>query len=65
VIVFWFVRAGIAYVGGNVMKPGAYSLCGSPTVTLSKVVALAGGVAPLAATSRTYMFELNLMEPRW
>ena len=25
------VRAcGIAYVGGNVMKPGAYSLCGSP-----------------------------------
>jgi len=31
------VRAcGIAYVGGNVLKPGAFSLCGSPHVTLSE-----------------------------
>jgi protein involved in polysaccharide export with SLBB domain len=50
------VRAcGIAYVGGNVMKPGAYSLCGSPKMTLSEVLALAGGIAPNAATSKTYI----------
>ena len=50
------VRAcGIAYVGGNVMKPGAYSLCGSPNVTLSEVVALAGGVSPNASMSKTYL----------
>ena len=41
------VRAcGIAYVGGNVPKPGAYSLCGSPNMTLSEVMALAGGITP-------------------
>jgi len=51
-----YVRAcGIAYVGGNVVKPGAYSLCGSPTMTLSEVIALAGGVAPLSAPNHTYL----------
>jgi protein involved in polysaccharide export with SLBB domain len=51
-----YVRAcGIAYVGGNVVKPGAYSLCGSPTMTLSEVIALAGGVAPLSAQNHTYL----------
>ena len=50
------VRAcGIAYVGGNVIKPGAYSLCGSPHMTLSEVMALAGGVAPSSSTSKTYI----------
>ena len=50
------VRAcGIAYVGGNVVKPGAYSLCGSPNMTLSEVIALAGGVAPSSALSHTYL----------
>jgi len=50
------VRAcGIAYVGGNVMKPGAYSLCGSPNVTLSEVLALAGGVSQNASLSKTYL----------
>lgn len=50
------VRAcGIAYVGGNIVKPGAYSLCGSPNVTLSEVVALAGGIAPNASYSKTYL----------
>ena len=50
------VRAcGIAYVGGNVGKPGAYSLCGSPNVTLSEVMALAGGVAPSSSLSKTYL----------
>jgi polysaccharide export outer membrane protein len=50
------VRAcGIAYVGGNVVKAGAYSLCGSPQMTLSEVMALAGGVAPNSATDKTYL----------
>ena len=50
------VRAcGIAYVGGNVMKPGAYSLCGSQKMTLSEVIALAGGIAPNAKQSHTYL----------
>ena len=50
------VRAcGIAYVGGNVMKPGAYSLCGSEKMTLSEVIALAGGIAPNAKDSHTYL----------
>lgn len=50
------VRAcGIAYVGGNVLRPGAYSLCGSPEMTLSEVMALAGGVAPNSSLSRTYI----------
>ncbi len=50
------VRAcGIAYVGGNVVKPGAYSLCGSPQVTLSEVISLAGGIAPLSSETHTYI----------
>lgn len=50
------VRAcGIAYVGGHVAKPGAYSLCGSPQITLSEVIALAGGVIPLTSEKHTYL----------
>jgi len=50
------VRAcGIVYVGGHVAKPGAYSLCGSPQMTLSEVVALAGGVVPLTSEKHTYL----------
>jgi polysaccharide export outer membrane protein len=50
------VRAcGIAYVGGNVLKAGAYSLCGSTNMTLSEVMSLAGGVAPNSATNKTYL----------
>lgn len=50
------VRAcGIAYVGGHVIKPGAYSLCGSKQITLSEVIALAGGVAPLSSEKHTYL----------
>jgi len=50
------VRAcGIAYLGGNVVRAGAYSLCGSPHVTLSEVMALAGGIAPNSSPSRTYL----------
>jgi polysaccharide export outer membrane protein len=50
------VRAcGIAYVGGNVAKPGAYSLCGSPNMTLSEVMALAGGTTINTADDKTYL----------
>lgn len=50
------VRAcGLAYVGGNVNKPGAYSLCGSPNMTLSEVMTLAGGVALNSAPSKTFL----------
>jgi polysaccharide export outer membrane protein len=44
---------GIAYVGGNVAKPGAYSLCGSPQMTLSELISLAGGMLPLTAPNHT------------
>ena len=50
------VRAcGLAYVGGNVNKPGAYSLCGSPNMTLSEVMTLAGGIALNSSPSKTYL----------
>ena len=52
------VRAcGIAYVGGNVHKPGAYSLCGSPQITLSEVIAMAGGINPLSSEKHTYVIH--------
>jgi polysaccharide export outer membrane protein len=54
------VRAcGIAYAGGNVVKPGAYSLCGSPNVTLSELIALAGGVAPNTSYNKTYLVRVQ------
>jgi len=46
---------GIAYIGGDVVKPGAYSLCGSPKVTLSELLSLAGGVTPMASESHTFL----------
>ncbi len=52
------VRAcGIAYIGGHVAKPGAYSLCGSPQITLSETIALAGGVTPLTSEKNTYIIR--------
>jgi polysaccharide biosynthesis/export protein len=54
------VRAcGIAYVGGNVHKPGAYSLCGSPQITLSELIAMAGGVSPLSSEKHTYLIHTD------
>jgi polysaccharide export outer membrane protein len=54
------VRAcGIAYVGGNVLKPGAYSLCGSPNVTLSELMSLAGGIAPNASPNKTFLVRVQ------
>lgn len=55
------VRAcGIAYVGGHVGKPGAYSLCGSQQLTLSEVIALAGGVTPLTSEKHTYLIRTQV-----
>ncbi len=48
---------GIAYIAGRVAKPGAYSLCGSSRMTLSEVVALAGGDLPLSADKHTYIIR--------
>jgi polysaccharide export outer membrane protein len=48
---------GIAYVGGHVGKPGAYSLCGSQQVTISEVIALAGGVTPLTSEKHSYLIR--------
>ncbi len=54
------VRAcGIAYVGGNVLRPGAYSLCGSPNMTLSEVMALAGGIAANSAPNKTFLVRVQ------
>lgn len=51
-----FVKpCGVAYIGGHVAKPGAYSICGSPTMTLSRLIAIAGGETPFAALKHTYL----------
>jgi polysaccharide export outer membrane protein len=52
------VRAcGLAYIGGHVAKPGAYSLCGSPQITLSQAIALAGGTTPLTSEKHSYLIH--------
>jgi polysaccharide biosynthesis/export protein len=54
------VRAcGIAYMGGHVAKPGAYSLCGSRQITLSEAVALAGGVIPLTSDKHIFLVRVQ------
>ena len=52
-------ECGIAYVGGNVHKPGAYSLCGSQQITLSEVIAMAGGVTPMSSEKHTYLIHIE------
>lgn len=52
------VRAcGLAYIGGHVAKPGAYSLCGSSQITLSQAIALAGGTVPLTSEKHSYLIR--------
>lgn len=50
---------GIAYIGGHVAKTGAYSLCGSQQVTLSELVALAGGVTPQTSERHVYLIRMQ------
>ncbi len=52
------IRAcGLAYIGGHVAKPGAYSLCGSSQITLSQAIALAGGTIPLTSEKHSYLIR--------
>lgn len=54
------VRAcGIAYIGGHIGKPGAYSLCGSQQITLSELVALAGGTTPYTSEHHVYLVRIQ------
>ena len=48
---------GIAYVGGNVGKPGAYPLCASQVTTLSEVLDMAGGVQRFTSSAHTYVIR--------
>lgn len=50
---------GIAYMGGHVAKPGAYSLCGSQQMTLSELVALAGGVTTFTSEKHIYLVRMQ------
>jgi polysaccharide biosynthesis/export protein len=48
---------GIAYIGGHVTKPGAYSLCGSPQITMSQAISLAGGITPYTSERHSYLIR--------
>ena len=54
------VRAcGFVYVGGSVARPGAYAPCGSPTMTLSQMIALAGGITGSPRMDHTIVVRPN------
>ena len=48
---------GIAYIGGHVGKPGAYSLCGSQQITMSEAIALAGGIVAYTSEKHSYLIR--------
>ena len=48
-------RAGVVYVAGNVVKPGAYVLDGRRTLTVEEVMALAGGGGKASAMKRVQL----------
>jgi len=48
---------GFVYVGGSVIKPGAYALCGTPNMTLSEVLALAGDLNLTASERHTIIIH--------
>ena len=50
---------GVIYVGGHVARPGAYSLCGSQQVTVSEMVAAAGGITSYTSTKHTLIVRLQ------
>lgn len=52
-------RCGVAYLGGNLNKPGAYPLCSSRHMTLSEGIALAGGVRPSSSGSKTVLLRVE------
>ena len=48
-------RAGVVYVLGNVMRPGAYVLGGRDTLTVEAALALAGNTGKAAATKQVHL----------
>jgi polysaccharide export outer membrane protein len=46
---------GVAYVGGNVGRPGAYPICASQVTTVSQVVAMASGTQMSSYQSHTIL----------
>jgi polysaccharide export outer membrane protein len=50
---------GFAYVGGHVSKPGAYALCGSQHISLSEIIAEAGGITPLTSDRHSYLVRMQ------
>jgi len=50
-------RCGVVYVGGNVVRPGAYPLCDSNHTTLSEVIALAQGSKPSSYSQSTLLLR--------
>ncbi len=50
-------RCGVVYVGGNVIRPGAYPLCDSNHTTLSEIIALAQGAKPSSYTQSTLLLR--------
>jgi polysaccharide biosynthesis/export protein len=54
------VRAcGFVYVGGSVGRPGAYAPCGSPVMTLSQMISLAGGISGSPRMDHTILARPN------
>jgi len=45
-------RAGVIYIDGEISRPGVYSMPASGKLTLSRLVAAAGGLGPLAIPER-------------
>lgn len=50
-------RCGVVYIGGNVIKPGAFPLCDSNHTTLTEVMALAQGPKPSSWPQRTLLIR--------
>jgi polysaccharide export outer membrane protein len=50
-------RCGVVYVGGNVVRPGAYPLCDSNHTTISEIIALAQGAKASSYTQSTLLFR--------
>jgi polysaccharide biosynthesis/export protein len=50
-------RCGVVYVGGNVVRPGAYPLCDSNHTTISEIIAVAQGAKPSSYTQSTLLFR--------
>jgi polysaccharide biosynthesis/export protein len=50
-------RCGVVYMGGNVGRPGAYPLCESNHMTMSMIIAEAGGVKASSWGQRTLLLR--------